>query len=225
MDSWWELGEGFGYTGGEPNLATLPCPHCGYKGNFTRELDKQSVSQTTGKILHFDVLYCRGCLLYLFLIWSADSSGAGLHDYKIFPPSLKTSPEAPEHWPEQVGTAWEQAHKSLATESWDAAAVMAGRSLQAAAREMGAQGDRLQSEIADLREKGILTDAMIEWVDEIRLIRNIGAHPDSVETSVDPDDARDIVKFLDYFLIYAYDLPKQIQDYRTRRNDEPKEGD
>ncbi len=41
------------------------------------------------------------------------------------------------------------------------------------------------------------------------------------ETSVKPKDAKDVVKFLDYFLVYAFDLPKEIGDYRKRREGKP----
>jgi hypothetical protein len=34
---------------------------------------------------------------------------------------------------------------------------------------------------------------------------------------VTPQDARDIVNFLDYLLFYLYDLPKQSADYRKRK--------
>lgn len=153
-------------------------------------------------------------------MWSPCShpGSTPIHGYRVYPPSFKTRAKAPEHWPEQVGRSWEQAHRSLETESWDAAVTMAGRALQAAVRGMGASSGQLQKEIDELGEKGILPRSMVEWAHEIRIIRNIGAHPDSVDTSVSPEDAKDIVKFLDYFCIYTFNLPKEISEYRERRN-------
>ena len=98
-----------------------------------------------------------------------------------------------------------------------AAAAMAGRALQAATRHLGAKPGKLNNEIDQLGENGILPKSMVEWTHEIRLLRNIGAHPDAVETAVEEDDAKDVVEFLDYFLVYTYDLPKQIEDYKERR--------
>lgn len=223
MESWWELGEGVGYSGHTPVLALVACPHCGYKGNFTREFHKERTSPELHKTLHFEILKCNECLLYMFLMWSPSSFGgrSGMHGFRAYPPSLKTYPDAPDHWPEQVGRAWEQAHKSIDTKSWDAAAAMAGRSLQAAVRQLGATPGNLKDEINELGTKGILPKSMVDWAQEIRIIRNIGAHPDPLETSVDPDDAKDIVKFLDYFLVYTYNLPKEIQDYKARRGKTP----
>lgn len=223
MKSWWELGEGVGYSGGAPVLGLIVCPHCGYKGNFAREFHKERTSKELDKTLHFEILKCNECLLYTFLIWSPSSFGGRpeMHGSRVYPPSLKGPIKAPEHWPEQVGRAWEQAHKSLDTESWDAAATMAGRSLQAAVRQLGAKPGKLKGEIDELGAKGILPKSMVDWAEEIRVIRNVGAHPDPIETSVDPDDAKDIVEFLDYFLVYSYNLPKQIQDYKARRTKKP----
>ncbi len=129
MKSWWELGEGVGFSGEKPILALIACPHCGYKGNFNREFQKDHTSQELHKTLHFEVLKCNECLLMSFLMWSTSRFGGpgGIHGYRVYPPSLKGPVKAPDHWPEQVGKAWEQAHKSLGTESWDAAVTMAGR--------------------------------------------------------------------------------------------------
>ncbi len=96
-----------------------------------------------------------------------------------------------------------------------------GVTLQAATREMGAAPRQLAGEIDELGKKGVLPAAMTEWAHEIRALRNIGAHPDATETSVEAKDANDIVKFLDYFLIYVYNLPKEIEQYRTRRDKSP----
>ena len=38
------------------------------------------------------------------------------------------------------------------------------------------------------------------------------------KSAATPQDARDIVNFLDLLLLYLYDLPKQIADFRQRKN-------
>jgi hypothetical protein len=60
---------------------------------------------------------------------------------------------------------------------------------------------------------------MAEWSHEVRLLANESAHPDALAPPpVTPQDAKDIVNFLDFLLFYLYDLPKQISDYRKRKN-------
>jgi hypothetical protein len=95
---------------------------------------------------------------------------------------------------------------------------MARRSLQAALREKGAKKGRLYDQVEQLGEAGVLPIPMVQWAGEIRLLGNIGAHPDEVESEVDAQDAKDIVKFLDYFLVYSYNLPLEIEEYKKRRN-------
>jgi hypothetical protein len=221
MESWWDLGEGIGYGGSELHVSSVTCPHCLYRGNFDVEYTKDQKHPTRPKALHWLVLKCNECNMRSFVLWSGNGFGpSGIHASRVYPPSLKASAKAPDHWPSQVGNAWEQAHKSLGTESWDAAAAMAGRALQAVTRgHFKAKPATLEKEIEELGSKGILPRPMVEWAHEIRLLRNIGAHPDPVEESVSAADAKDIVKFLDYFLIYVFNLPKEIADYKARRKD------
>lgn len=106
----------------------------------------------------------------------------------------------------------------MKSSSWDAAVTMAGRALQAATRKLGATPSTLAKEIDELGTRGVLTGSMVEWAHEIRLLRNISAHPDLVELSVEEGDAKDVMEFLDYLLIYAFDLPHQITEYKARRS-------
>jgi hypothetical protein len=59
--------------------------------------------------------------MFSFLMSSPSRSGGmgGMHGFRLYPPSLKRRRRAPEHWPEQVGRAWVQAHNSIDTKSWD----------------------------------------------------------------------------------------------------------
>ena len=201
LESWWDLGEHAGVSGPALHVGSITCPHCLRRGHFRVEFND--------------------CVMSCFVLWSASTSGgfSGMHDYQVYPPSLKDDPKAPEYWPTQVGSAWEQAHKAINTKSWDAAAAMAGRALQAlTGGHFHAKPATLEKEIEELGGEGVLPVAMVEWAHEIRLLRNIGAHPDPSEESVDATDAKDIVEFLDYFITYALDLPKQISDYKARRS-------
>jgi Domain of unknown function (DUF4145) len=221
MESWWDLGEGSGYDGSEPHVAGLACPYCSYQGNLERVFDTRRDHPVLKKTMLYQVLKCGECLMISFVM-SSQSRYSGrrpIHGYRLYPPSLKTERRAPAYWPERVGRAWVQAHNSIDTESWDAAVTMAGRALQSATRDhFGAKPATVEKEIDELGGKGILPMPMVEWAHEIRLLRNIGAHPDAEELEVNEEDAKDIVKFLNYFLVYSFDLPKEIADYKERRS-------
>jgi len=106
----------------------------------------------------------------------------------------------------------------MVNENWDAAAVMARSALQFVVRERGAIGANLKSEINDLATKGVLHPLMQEWSHEVRELGNDSAHPKPADVPTEPQDARDIVNFLDFLLSYLYDLPKRISEYRKRGN-------
>ncbi len=141
--------------------------------------------------------------------------GPRLHNFRILPWPIRVE-EHPEHWPDDVGRFWIQAHRSLTDENWDAAAVMARSSLQAALREQEAQGANLKQEIADLASRGLLPPLMKDWADTLRELGNDSAHPKPGQPPTDPKDAKDVSQFLDFLLEYLYSLPHQIKQYRER---------
>jgi len=213
------LGEGSGYRGSTLAVHQIMCAFCMEEGNFERVSHFTKRNAQSGKILNFDTLKCGNCAGYVMVLWSAGQySMDGMHNYTVLPWPRRLT-KYPEHWPEAVGRHWMQAHRSLADENWDAAADMARSSLQAALRQVGAQGRRLVDEIDDLASKGTLPPLMKEWAHEVRLLGNESSHPEPLDgKGVDPKDARDVVQFLDYLTEYLYDLPKRIDDYRARKS-------
>ena len=218
MDSWWQLGEGSGYHGQELALHQITCPFCEERGNFERVAHFVKQNPRSGKMLNFDTYRCGNCIGYVLVLWSSSRHGLdGMHDYKVMPWPMRLT-TYPEHWPEAVGRHWVQAHRSLTSENWDAAADMARSSMQAALREQGAKGKRLVDEIDDLAAKGTLPPLMKDWAHEVRELGNESAHPEPHDAKgTDPKDARDIVNFLDYLTEYLYDLPARIKNYRERK--------
>ena len=122
----------------------------------------------------------------------------------------------PEHWPDDIGRYWLQARRNIEDENWESAAVMARGALQAALKNKNASGNNLKQEIDDLAAKGILTPIMKECANQIRLLGNKSAHPETTQV-IDSQDARDIVDFLTYLLEYLYTFPHRMQQYRDRQ--------
>lgn len=214
MDSWWSLGEWRGYQGTELAMYQISCPFCGERGNFSTEFTAEKKKPNGDKALHFDTLRCGNCASYVQVFWSA---GDRMHDYRVQPWPLKLE-HAPKHWPDAIGRYWLQAKRNVSGENWDAAAVMARSALQLALRDQGASGSNFRSEIEDLAHKGVLPTLMKDWAHEVRALGNDSAHPAVEQAPTEPQDAHDIVQFLDFFLEYSYSLPKKINDYRARRS-------
>ncbi len=215
MSSWWDLGEGSGLRGGDLALNQITCPFCEVDGNFSRVSHFVKQHSGSGKSLIFDTFQCGNCGNYVMIFWSPSRLGQ-MHDYKMVPWPRRLT-KYPEHWPEEVGRCWMQAHRSLKDENWDAAAVMARSALQAALRQQGAKGKDLFGEINDLASKRLLPPLMQEWSHEVRVLGRPAAHPNATEPATDKQDARDVVSFLDYLVEYLYDLPDRIKAYRGRK--------
>ena len=221
MDSWWELGEGMGFQGDKMEPWRLTCPFCGEKGNFSLVHHAEKKKPNSTKRLNFDLYRCENCAGFVQVLWSASRSAIGMHGlygYKVQPWPLSGKPEPSENWPVGMTRFWIQAHDSLSNENWDAANVMARSALQFVVRERGAKKGTLKEQIDYLGTKGVLHPLMQEWAHEVRLIANESAHPDApTPLIVTPQDAKDIVNFLDFLMFYLYDLPQQISEYRKRK--------
>lgn len=213
MDSWWSLGEGYGYRGSDLALYKITCPFCMETGNFATAFHAEKKQPNGSKVLNFDTLRCGNCASFVQVIWSAASD---LHDYRVQPWPLKYE-KAPDHFPSDVGRYWLQAKKSLVDKNYDAAAVMARSSLQIALRAHQAKGANLKHEIDDLAKKGLLPPPMQEWAHSVRELANDSAHPEPDQPPTTAQDARDLVKFMDFLFEYLYALPKRINEFRERK--------
>jgi hypothetical protein len=213
MDSWWSLGEVSGYPGAELAIHQISCPFCLEVGNFAVESHSEKRQPNGTKILHFETLKCGSCASFVQVVWSGTRN---MHDYKVQPWPLKYE-KAPDHFPRDVGRYWIQAKKSLVDKNYDAAAVMARSSLQVALRSQNAAGANLKNEIDDLAKKGLLPPLMQDWHHNVREIANDSAHPKPDQPPTTAQDARDIVKFMDFLFEYLYALPKRIHEFRERK--------
>src|SRR5262245_59590294 len=123
MNSWWQLGEGAGIEGNELRVWSIQCPFCLEQGNFKKVFHAEKKKHHSVKKLNFDTLECGSCKGYVMVLWSVAESG-GIHHFRVLPWPLRWD-KFPGHWPDAVGRYWLQAHRSLNSENWDAAAVMA----------------------------------------------------------------------------------------------------
>jgi Domain of unknown function (DUF4145) len=223
MKSWWELGESMGHQGSEMEVWRLTCAFCNEKGKFSLAYHVEKKNPNSDKCLNFDLYQCHNCMGYVHVLWSAGEHGSlfghGLYDFQVLPWPLNAKPEPSPNWPEGVKRFWTQAHHSYTVENLDAANLMARSALQFVVREKKAVDANLKVQIDDLVTKGILHPLMKDWATEVRLLANESAHPNApAPADVTKEDVRDILNFLDMLLLYLYDLPKRIENYRLRNN-------
>ncbi len=135
-----------------------------------------------------------------------------LQKAKIYP-SIEEL-DAPAGTPDKVAEAYIAARVSLQTNKpgfWEAAAVMARRSIELALADCGAKGS-LKNMIDKLGAEGILAKSMVDWANEVRIIGNDGAHD-----CVTREDAVQAVYFAEMLFTYMFKLPAMIAKRRNSK--------
>lgn len=123
--------------------------------------------------------------------------------------------EAPKGTPEDVANAFMTAKKNLKSGQhgdYEAACIMARRSVELAVKGAGGEGHSLKAKIDDLEARRIISPALREWAHEVRDIGNDGAH----EAAVTQQDAEQAVYFAEMLFTYLYTLPEMIEERRKK---------
>lgn len=127
---------------------------------------------------------------------------------------IEAKREPLEHLPDAIAKAMRQAEDNFNRKDMEEpAAVFFGRAIELALKHVhpDAKGT-LASRIRKLAADREIPQAMAEWADEVRLVRNDGAHDDGV-TREDLVAARD---FADAFLRYLITMPEMVEKRRAK---------
>jgi hypothetical protein len=121
--------------------------------------------------------------------------------------------------PADVKEALEEAIECHAHESYIAAAIMVRKTLEELCREKGATGDNLKARIEDLGSKIMIPKALLDGLDDLRLLGNDAAHIESRvfndigknEVEVGIEFAKEVLK-----AVYQYsELLARLQALKT----------
>ncbi len=186
----------------------MTCPYCEAQGSFTRAFEAPPRQLQAFHFLHYEAFKCNQCANITFVIWGHEENRR-IHAFAQFPAPSKW--EAPQHWPMQLASSYEQAVKAIESDSWDAAATMARRAVQVITRQLLPKSTAaLSEEIHELVNRQDLPKSMGAWAHEIRLLGNIGAHPDAVVIGASEEEARQVVTYVHYLVLYLVDIPHEI---------------
>jgi hypothetical protein len=117
--------------------------------------------------------------------------------------------------PKQLRQAHEEARACFRAKAYTAAAVMSGRTLEAACAQSGIRERNLQQALAKMRENGLIDGRLWEWAETLRAVRNAGAHYDS--SVITKQDAEDSIAFGEALLDYLYVLSARFEALKERR--------
>ncbi len=150
---------------------------------------------------------------------------------RVFPEPPKTF--ASWRIPNVVRDSLTEAEKSLQAGANIAGCVMLGRTLEAICHDViendvnstalpsapsSASNPKriiLAQGIQALKDKGVIDERLYKWSTELRIIRNLAAHP--TEVSITHADAEDLKIFVQALIEYVYDLADRYEDFKIRQ--------
>lgn len=194
------------------DLLSIYCPHCHRHTSLTPAPVKYENGFQTYETRAFWVKnphetwwigVCNACEEPVLVLNRGD---------KIFPLPLPTPTS--EHIPEEIRSDLDEAKICISAAAYRAAAVMARRAMQVAAKEKGATDDKLVAQIHELQESGKITNDLKEWADAVRWVGNDAAHPNG--SDVTKEDAEDVLHLAEQFLHVLYVAPAVAAGLRKR---------
>ena len=117
--------------------------------------------------------------------------------------------------PDDVRRSYEAALKVQNIEP-NAFAVLVGRTLEIICRQEKASGKRLMDKLDFLANSGRIPQVLAQMSQNLRLLRNLGAHIDEDGDEVDKKDIPFIIEFVDAILEYLYIAPIKISRIEKR---------
>jgi Domain of unknown function (DUF4145) len=132
--------------------------------------------------------------------------------YRVYPPQDR---HIGYHLPDTVRQSYEEAVRCELARTSMACAVMVGRTLEAVCHEFDPSVRSIFDGLKSMHSKGVISDELLEWANELRSLRNLGAH--ATTERIDGSDATGALNFLQAILEILYDLRPKFQEFRRRR--------
>jgi ribosomal protein S27AE len=186
-----------------PRDFTRTCPHCGTRAAFSQQQDFQAVDEN-GVGRRWRAATCPSC------------GGAILLETDDTDSLKAVLPERVGNWsvlhlPGAVERDWIEAIKVFDVAAYQSTVVACGRTLEAAADELGVEANTLDRRIRKMLEDGLITVGFGDAMTYVRLIRNTGAHAGE---TVSPESAEGTMRFTLQALRLLYEVPGELKRLR-----------
>ena len=119
--------------------------------------------------------------------------------------------------PREIDLAFQEGVTCLAASCPRAAVAMFRRTLEAIVVEKGFQKKTLYKSLVEMFHENSLPRTFEDWINEIRLVGNSGAHYDPIEV-VDLKDAKDMQNFIEEIIRHLYIIPNQLNKRRLNKS-------
>jgi len=117
--------------------------------------------------------------------------------------------------PKIVNTSYQEAIRCERSKIPLATVVMVGRTLEALIKEFYPEQKTVFEGLEKLKDDGIISQEIFEWANELRVLRNIGAH--AVDDTIELIDAEEAMDFLKAILEIVYLLRPKFIEMKERR--------
>lgn len=198
----------------EPNyIVKLRCPACRQRGTFDPlSIDDQRFTDPEGNWLHAGVRCCpdADCQTLVFFI---DDE----HSLTTFPPEVLDFDAT--DVPKPVADALTEAVTCHAAGCFVAAGIMVRKTLEELCHDRQAKGGNLKERIRNLRSTVVLPDALLNGLDDLRLLGNDAAHVES-ETfkQVGREEVEVSIEFTKEVLKAVYQYDSLLQRLQNLKN-------
>jgi len=91
---------------------------------------------------------------------------------------------------------------------------MIGRTLEAIIKEHTKNKMSIFNGLENLKKKGIISDEIFQWGDELRILRNLGVH--AKEANLTHSDLTEAMDFLQAIIKFLYHLRPRFKDMKER---------
>ncbi|WP_341280729.1 DUF4145 domain-containing protein [Paenibacillus sp. FSL H8-0537] len=120
--------------------------------------------------------------------------------------------------PQIVRESYDEAVRCEKAKAAIAVVVMVGRSLEAICKDFVPDSKTINSGLKMMKDNGFISEELLEWSNELRFLRNQGAHATSKKITL--EDAEDSLDFLQAILEILYHLRPRFKDIKNRREQE-----
>jgi hypothetical protein len=187
----------------DPGDFVITCPHCGAAPTAYVQHREPSVVPGRGGKRRWRLAACPACGGAAAFETTANNAD----EYVRHVPQAAAEEWSVSHLEEDVGRDWGEAIRVYKVEAFEAAVVMCGRTLEAAAEKLGIEGRSLQARINKMLEQDLITSSFGDAMDYVRLIRNVGAHAGK---PVSAASAEGTMRFTQQALRLLFEVPGEL---------------
>lgn len=192
------------------------CNHCQKPVNATEHGIVQSYDPELGIPSLVTLVSCDTCKSPL--LFAQEDYGQGWDDMtRVWPSPTRYLSSAV---PKPLRDEHNQARKCFDAKAYTAAAVMVGRTLEGVCAENNISERSLIDSLRKMRDQNLIDERLYQWADELRVLRNEGAHYTGFQVS--REDAADALALSEALLDYMYVLTAKFGEFRKRRAKKPK---